>query len=248
MRKIFIWLERLTAQFTHKLIVVSYYDKQKGLGSRIANENKYLLIRYGIDYSEFSRTDQDIKKELGINPNDLVIGMISCLKPQKCPQDFIKLAFLVNKAYANIKFLLVGDGILRKRVQNLINSFGLHNNVILTGWRRDIPRILTTIDVFVLTSLWEGFPISALEALASSKPVVATNTGGIEEIVVEGKNGFLVQPGDIKSLSERLNVLLRNNDLRKAIAHNAKSSLNFSAENMIRNNQSLYETLLRQNN
>ena len=123
----------------------------------------------------------------------------------------------------------------------------MQNKVILTGWRRDIPRILSAIDVFVLTSLWEGLPISVLEAIAFSKPVVATNTGGIEEIVVEGKNGFLVQPCDIKSLSERLTVLLRNENLRKDMGQNAKGlfDFNFSVENMVKNNQDLYENLIR---
>ncbi len=247
MRSMFIGLERLIAQFTHKLIVVSCYDQQKGLKNRIGDEDKYKLIRYGIEYTEFISGDQKIKEEFGINSTDLIVGMISCFKPQKSPQDFIKLSFLVNRILPNVKFLLVGDGILRNQVKKLINKFQLQNKVILTGWRRDIPRILSAIDVFVLTSLWEGLPISVLEAIAFSKPVVATNTGGIEEIVVEGKNGFLVQPCDIKSLSERLTVLLRNENLRKDMGQNAKGlfDFNFSVENMVKNNQDLYENLIR---
>jgi glycosyltransferase involved in cell wall biosynthesis len=247
MRSVFIGLERLSARFTHKLIVVSYYDRKKGLKNRIAREDKYRLIRYGIEYTEFISGDQKIKEEFGINSTDLIVGMISCFKPQKSPQDFIKLSFLVNRILPNVKFLLVGDGILRNQVKKLINKFQLQNKVILTGWRRDIPRILSAIDVFVLTSLWEGLPISVLEAIAFSKPVVATNTGGIEEIVVEGKNGFLVQPRDIKSLSERLTVLLRNESLRKDMGQNAKGlfDFNFSVENMVQNNQDLYENLIR---
>ena len=247
MRSVFIGLERLSARFTHKLIVVSYYDRKKGLKNRIAREDKYRLIRYGIEYTEFISGDQKIKEEFGINSTDLIVGMISCFKPQKSPQDFIKLSFLVNRILPNVKFLLVGDGILRNQVKKLINKFQLQNKVILTGWRRDIPRILSAIDVFVLTSLWEGLPISVLEAIAFSKPVVATNTGGIEEIVVEGKNGFLVKPRDIKSLSERLTVLLRNESLRKDMGQNAKGlfDFNFSVENMVQNNQDLYENLIR---
>ncbi len=247
-RLFFIWLERLSAQFTDKLIVVSNYDKQKGLDNRIGKENQYSLIRYGIEYAEFGIKDQNIRRELGINTNDLVVCMVSCFKPQKSPQDFIRLAFLVNKALPDARFLLVGDGILRKKIERLIRKFNLEKQVTLTGWRRDIPRILSAIDVFVLTSLWEGLPTSALESMASSKAIVSTHTGGVAEIIVEGKVGFLVLPGDINKMSERLVVLLKDNNLRMQMGQNARESLNFdfALTNMIDNSQNLYENLIKE--
>ena len=246
-RRFFIWLERTTALFTDKLIVVSNYDKQKGFVNRIGHQDKYSLIYYGIDYKEFSIKDANIKEELGINPNDLVMGMISCFKPQKSPQDFIKLAALVNKILPKIKFLLVGDGVLRSSIQGLILKFNLQNSVILTGWRRDMPRILSAIDVFVLTSLWEGLPVAVLEAMAASLPVVVTSTGGVSEIVKEDKNGFCVPICDIQQMSEKLVSLLKDENLRKQMGQNARSSLdfNFKSENMLRNTQDLYMTLIR---
>jgi len=246
-RIFFIWLERLSAHFTDKLIVVSNYDKQKGLNNRIGKENKYTLIRYGIDYTEFNLQEQNIRKELGIDTQDLIVGMVSCLKPQKCPQDFIKLAFLVKRVLTNVKFLLVGDGILRESIQRLIAQLNLESNVVLTGWRRDIPQILAAIDIFALTSLWEGLPIAALEAMASSRPVVATRTGGIAEIIREGQTGFLVFPGDMLQMSERLTLLLKDKNLRAQIGQNARESLdfNFALTNMIRENENLYEDLMK---
>jgi len=246
-RRIFIGLERVAAQFTHKLIVVSYYDKQKGLRNRIGQEDKYIIIRYGIDYTEFFRGDQRIKEELGINNTDLVVGMISCLKPQKSPQDFIKLAFLVNKILPDVKFLLVGDGILRKRTQELINRLNLQKCVILTGWRRDVSRILSAIDVFVLTSLWEGLPIAALEAAASSIPVVATHTGGIAEVVTDGKTGFLIPAHNLKLMSERLALLLKDENQRRQMGENAKNNLglSFTLANMVNSTQGLYDRLFK---
>ena len=247
-RLFFIWLERLVAQVTDKLIVVSTYDQKKGLVNRIGKENKYSLIRYGIDYTEFCIKDQNIREELGINTNDLVIGMVSCFKPQKSPQDFIRLAFLVKKTSPDARFLLVGDGILRERIKRLIRKFNLEKQVILTGWRRDIPRILSAIDVFVLTSLWEGLPISVLEAMAASRPVVSTHTGGVAEIIVEGKSGFLVPPKDMNKMSERLIVLLKDKDLRMRMGENARQglNLNFFLTSMIENNQNLYEGFIKE--
>jgi Glycosyltransferase len=177
-KKFFIWLEIIAARFTDKLIVVSDYDSQIGLNNNIAEDSKYLLIRYGIDYAQFNIRDDAIRKELGIKPDDLAVGMVGCFKPQKSPQDFIRLAFLLQPDLSRVKFILVGDGALRKKIEKLILKLNLQNKVFLTGWRRDIPRILSAIDVFILTSLWEGLPISVLEAMACGKPVVATKYGG----------------------------------------------------------------------
>lgn len=242
----FIWLERISARFTDKLIVVSNYDKQKGLDNHIGEESKYLLIRYGINFSEFGVDDRNIRKELGIDNNELVVGMVSCLKHQKSPKDFVKLAYLINQILPDIKFLLVGDGILRQRIKRLIAKFNLQNQVILTGWRRDIPRILSAIDVFVLTSLWEGLPVSILEAMAASLPVVATQTSGIKEVVREGKSGFLVAPRHTEKMAEKLSYLLRDERLRRQIGQNASASLDsdFSLENMGKHTENLYWDLV----
>jgi len=245
-RKLFIWLERFAARFTDRLIVVSAHDKEKGLRNRIGSENKYVLIRYGIDYAEFGKGAQDIKQELGIGQGYLTVGMISCFKPQKSPQDFIKLAFNINQTLANVKFILVGDGILRKNIERLIAKFNLAQQVILTGWRRDIANILSAIDVFVLTSLWEGLPVAALEALSSSKPVVATNTGGISEVIADGKNGFLVPAGEPEKMCEKLTVLLKDAVLRKTMSKNARENLtsDFCLESMVKSTQDLYADLI----
>jgi glycosyltransferase involved in cell wall biosynthesis len=246
-RILFIWLERLNARFSDKLVVTSNYDRQKGLDNHIGQENKYSLIRYGVDYTEFNIKDQNIREELGINPNDLVVGMIACFKPQKSPPDFIKLANLVNKVLPDVKFLLVGDGILRRKIEKLISKFNLQKQVVLTGWRDDIPRILSAIDVFVLTSLWEGLPITVLEAMAASKPVISTHTGGVTEVIAEGKSGFLVTPRDINKMSERIAVLIKDENLRRQIGQNARQSLdsNFTLTNMISKTENLYEELMK---
>ncbi|HLD83112.1 MAG TPA: glycosyltransferase family 4 protein [Candidatus Omnitrophota bacterium] len=241
-RRLFICLERITTKFSHKIIVVSNYDKQKGLSNGIGEEEKYRLIRYGIDADAFNIKDSGIRSEFGLSPQEPLVGMIACFKPQKAPLDFIKLASLVSQSLPKVKFLLVGDGILRPQVENLIKKFNLQGKVILSGWRRDIPQILSAMDVFVLTSLWEGLPISVLEAMAAAKPVAATDTGGIAEVIIEAKTGFLAAPGDMPKLSERLICLLQDENLRKLIAKNARIalSLDFLASNTAKRIQELY--------
>jgi glycosyltransferase involved in cell wall biosynthesis len=246
LRVFFVLLERLAAKFTDRIIVVSRWDKQKGLANQIGREGQYALIRYGIEYSEFDENSQDLKEGLGISSGNLTVGMISCFKAQKSVQDFIRLASLVIKKLPGVKFILVGDGILRKDIEKSISEYNLQESVILTGWRKDIPRILSAIDIFVLTSLWEGLPITVLEAMASSRPVIATDTGGIREVVIEGKNGFLVPPCDVKNMSQKLIVLLEDAKLRETMQRNAKASLgyDFSLACMVKNTENTYSNLL----
>lgn len=249
-RYIYIFLERFAARFSDKLIVVSGFDKGKGLKNRIGDNSKYALIYYGILFENFGGSEyniNNIRRELRLRSDDLLIGMISCLKPQKAPQDFIKLAYLINKNIPGLKFILIGDGILRKRIEDLIAGYRLKNQVLLLGWRRDIPEILSAIDIFALTSLWEGLPIAVLEAMASAKPVVVTDTGGIREIIFENKTGFMVKPGDINSMAEKLKLLLNSAKLREKIGLDARNSLasSFRLEAMVRQTQDLYGNLSR---
>ncbi|MBL7081158.1 MAG: glycosyltransferase [Candidatus Omnitrophica bacterium] len=217
--------------------------------------------------TEFNKKDKDFREELRINSSDLLVGMVSCFKPQKSPQDFIRLAYLVNKSlyrmrpYANrvdkslnktvgagVKFILIGDGVLRKKIEGLISKFDLGQQVILTGWREDIPRILSALDIFVLTSLWEGLPISVLEAMVVSLPVIATNTGGISEVLLEGRTGFLVSPGNVDKMAEKLIGLLKDKSLRDQIGQSARDSLGsiFSLEDMLRSTENSYQDLIKE--
>lgn len=247
-QKIFKFLERLCARFSHKLVVVSNFDRDKGLAHHIGKAEKYCLIRYGIDYNEFDSSKyQNFKEKLGIRADYPVVGMISCFKPQKAPQDFIRAALLVNKVIPQAKFILIGDGILRRNIEKLIKKFGLDGKVILTGWRRDIPTIFSATDIYVLTSLWEGLPITVLEAMRSSLPVVVTNTGGVGEIVKEAETGFLVSPQDNRELARKVIILLKDKNLRESIGKNARARLdsNFKLTNMVNNTELLYEDLIR---
>ncbi|HTZ11604.1 MAG TPA: glycosyltransferase family 4 protein [Candidatus Margulisiibacteriota bacterium] len=246
LRKLFVSLERIASSFTDTIIVVCEHDKQRGLTSKIGAADKYLLIRYGIDYARFGKADKDIRRGLGIDASGLVVGMISCFKPQKSVKDFIEAARLIAGSFPEVSFILIGDGALRKDIEKLISSSHLEGKIILTGWRRDIPEILSAMDIFVLTSLWEGLPIVVLEALASGKPVVATNTGGISEVIHEGKNGFLVPPRDTGLLCEKLSLLLKDRELRMRLGAEAGRTLNqdFFTDNMLKSTQDLYNELV----
>ncbi|MBZ9577972.1 glycosyltransferase family 4 protein [Patescibacteria group bacterium] len=247
-RRLFIFLERLTARITDKLIAVSQSVIKKGLNARIGTEDKYALLEYGIPLQKFTGCQADIKKkkeELGLKTDSNVVGMVACFKPQKAPEDFIKVAALVKKNFPETKFLLVGDGVLRRKLEGLRKRFALEKDVIFTGWRRDIPQILSILDVFMLTSLWEGSPIVLLEAMASAVPIVATSTGGAQEIIRNGINGFLVSPGNIQTMAQRAAALLKNKALARKMGREGKRLLgpSFEVEHMVERIDKLYQTL-----
>jgi len=247
-KNIFITLERIAAKFTSRLVVVCQCDKARGLKKQIGIDTQYAVITYGIEHEDLAFNRKEAKEELGFSPEDSVVGMVACFKPQKSPQDFIRLAYLSRDTAAHIKFVLVGDGALRQDIERLISKFNLEKEVVLTGWRRDIPHLLAAFDVLVLTSLWEGLPIVILEAMAASLAVIATNTGGIEEIVKNGETGFLVSCGDISSMRQKLALLLKDTALKQRMGLAARSSIasNFHLKDMIQGHADLYRGLMRE--
>ena len=246
-----VFLEILTGKITDKFIVVSNYDKEKGLSRHIGKSNNYQLIKYSINFEEFKKSPDSsirngIRKELGIKENTPLVGMVSCLKPQKSPLDYIRVAALVSKAHPEVKFILVGDGILRKKVEYLIERYSLKEKITLLGWRKDISALLSAMDIFVLTSLWEGLPVIVLEALISQKPVVITDTGGVSEVVKQGTSGFLVAPGEVKSIAENIIELIKNKQLRTELEKNACEAVdsNFDIRTVLDQTQDLYGKLV----
>jgi len=248
-RRAFIWAERVTARITDRLIVVSSENAKKGLANGIGSEEQYAVVHCATNIKAFSEIKIDLdekKKQFGIEPGSPVVGMIACFKPQKAPQDFVLLAHRVSQVVPLARFLLVGDGELRPQVEELIGRFKLEGKVILTGWRRDVPEIMQIIDVLVLTSLWEGLPIVFAEAMAAGKPVVATAVDGAKEAIIEGVNGFLVEPHNIEKFTDRVVRLIRDRDLAKRMGSEGRKMVypTFDLAHMLSRIEELYEESL----
>jgi len=248
-RKAFIWLERVTAWITNKLIVVSSENVKKGLANRIGKEGQYEVVHCATNLKAFSEIKVNFyqkKREFGINSKSPVVGMVACFKPQKAPQDFIFLAHRVSQVLPSARFLLVGDGELRGKVEKLIKRFNLTDRVILAGWRRDVPEIMQIIDILVLTSLWEGLPIVFAEAMASGKPIVATAVDGAKEAIIEGVNGFLVEPHDIERFADRVIRLIRDRELAKRMGTEGRKMVypKYDLAHMLRRIEEVYEKSL----
>lgn len=249
-RAFYIYLEKLTSIITTKFVAVSNADIEKGIRNKIFTKDKVRLIRSGIDISRFMNKNHNRlrkRKELGIEVEIPVVAMIACFKPQKSPLDFVKVAKIISDEIPDACFLIVGDGVIRSKIENLIEKISMEDKIILLGWRRDIPEILSCIDILVLTSLWEGLPRVFPQAMASGIPVVATEVDGAPEAIKNGVTGFLLQPRDIKGMAERIISLIRNPDRAREMGEEGRKSVGeFDIWKMVEQQEELYTSLLNQ--
>ncbi|MFA5069311.1 MAG: glycosyltransferase family 4 protein [Candidatus Omnitrophota bacterium] len=212
-------LERITSLITTNLIVVSDADLRAGLRYIDNNREKYVKISYGIDTGNFAA-----KKGPAERDDIIRVGFIACFKPQKAPMDFIKVVKLVTNKNKAIEFISAGDGILRPIALEQALRFGIDSYIKFLGWQDDIPSILSRLDMLLLTSHWEGMPVTVLEALAAGKPIIATKVGGIPEVVINDFNGFVEEKGDCRALARDILILASDSKKREAFSRNAAYS------------------------
>jgi glycosyltransferase involved in cell wall biosynthesis len=248
LRYLLLSVERIVARITTRFFAVSEANCRQGVTLGLFPADRCTVIRSGIDLAAFRQIRVDVpqkKRELGLEPTRPVVGMIAPFKPQKAPVDFVRMADLVHRIRPDVRFLLVGDGELRKAVEAEREERGLSTVLRLAGWRRDIPGIMRCLDVLVLTSLWEGLPRVYLEALASGVPVVGTRVDGAAEVVREGFTGFLTEPGDVLALAERVLHVLAHPEEAKRMGLNGQAlPLEFDIHEMVRQQEREYDTLL----
>jgi glycosyltransferase involved in cell wall biosynthesis len=218
-RRSLIALERTVGWITTHWIAVSQADRRQGIEWGIFSASKVSVVRPGIDPMPFevrmaAAERHRLRATLGIGPDQLLVGTVSCLKPQKSPEDFVRVAARVCQRLPMARCVLIGDGALRPQVEELLRAQGLEERVILLGWRRDVVALLKAFDVFVLTSRWEGLPCVLLEARASRLPIVATRVGGADEAIVEHAHGTLHRPGDVQGMADRVCQILEDERYR----------------------------------
>jgi glycosyltransferase involved in cell wall biosynthesis len=170
---------------------------------------------------------------------------VAALRPEKNHELFLHLARRVIEQLPTARFLVVGDGPRRKELERCAAELGAERQINFLGMREDVPRLLAAMDVFVLTSHVEANPVSILEAMSAGRPVVATNVGSIHEAVEEGRTGFLVPPGDVARLSDRVLELLRNRQLRRSMGAAGRNAVvaRWSIDTMVRRYEELIETV-----
>jgi lipopolysaccharide/colanic/teichoic acid biosynthesis glycosyltransferase len=222
MRRFIIWLEKLLCCVTDLVLTQSQEDAVTAVREAICSQDKVLWIGNGVDTARFTLDpDHDGAREcLGLCAQDIVVGFVGRLVREKGVLELLEAMKLVFKAIPDAKLLVVGDTLSSDRdrktkhaITRLVAQDGLASRVLFTGFVEDIPKVMAAIDLVVLPSQREGMPRSIIEAMASSKPVIATNIRGCREEVVHGLTGLLVPVGDSSALAQAIVSLLKNPEL-----------------------------------
>ncbi len=251
-RGLFRWCERYAARRCHALISVADAMTDLMVQSHVAPREKFTTIYSGMDVEPFLTADQHraaMRSQLGYEPQHIVIGKIARLFHLKGHSDVVRAAADVVKANANVRFLLIGDGILREPLQKQIDDAGLHPYFHFAGLvpPRDIPRYIGAMDILVHASLREGLARALPQALIAGKPVVSYDIDGAREVAISGETGFLVQP-QWQQLVQPLIELAADSQLRARLGQTGRERFTerFRHEFMTRRIRELYEHLLRQ--
>jgi glycosyltransferase involved in cell wall biosynthesis len=180
------------------------------------------VVANGIDLRRFAEVRADnVRAEFGIPGNRALIGVVGRLHPAKGHSDLIVALALLRDGGYDATCLIIGSGELRATLEREVARHGLTDRVIFTGQRSDVPRLMAALDVLAMPSLWEGLPMTLLEAMALGKAVVATRVGGIPDVIVDGETGLLVTPGDTVALASALRRLLTETQLKESIGQRA---------------------------
>jgi len=245
-RFFYTWAERLAGAVSTRVVCVSENDLDKGRRLGLAVGGKFCVIYNGLPETKWFKGT--LRGELGIKKEDVVVGTVARLAPQKNPFFLLETAGRMAARSDNCRgegklyFVIVGDGPLRPKCEEFIKSKGLDGSVFLLGAREDAAELVQDFDVFVLFSRWEGLPLTVIEAMLAGVPVVANNTGGVGEMVVDGETGFLIEGLDPEAAERALVRLLSDRDLRRRMgeAGRRRAREKFSLAEMLCRYQELY--------
>ncbi len=244
---VFVILEKMTAFITDKIIALTEQEKKDHLKLNIAPESKFSTIHSGVNLVKLFSESVDIiaiKRNLGVAENCFVVGTAGRLTIVKGHRYLIEAAREILNARPDTTFIFLGDGELLDELKNMTTELGIEKNVKFTGWRSDVAEVISVFDVFVLPSLNEGMGRVLVEAMALGKPVVASNVGGISDLVIHGRNGLLVPAADSRALADELEFLMKNSEKRKAMGREGKKmAVSYSADSMVRKIERLYREL-----
>jgi len=240
-RRLFWAIEKFLDRFTDHYVAISKNMQEVGIKAGISDRGKVTLIYHGIEIG--GPIDGGSQSGSEMKNGNPVVGTVGRLEPQKAIDDFLKAARIVKEHIPQVSFIIVGDGPLKKELERLSITLGIEGNVVFTGWQENVAKYIAGMDIFCLTSRWEGFGIILLEAMAMKMPIVATRVGGVPEIVEEGKGGILVPPGKPEELANGLCLLLSDAKMRKQMGYyNAeKVKTVFNVKDMIKKYEEMYK-------
>jgi len=241
------WVQRLVCRLADCVLVNAEAIRER-LIEQGYDPTRIVVIRNGITLARFGKSQKGsaLRRELGLPPAAELVVVFSRLNQMKGIQYFLDAAVTLARSFPDVRFLIVGDGCNRKELEEQAHRVGLGKRAVFTGFRNDVPDLLSEAAVSVLPSLSEGLSNSLLESMAAGVPVVATRVGGNPEVIEHGVTGFLVPPRDSAALAEAIRRLLEDKALAASFGRAGMQRVArlFSIERSVRETESLYERLL----
>ena len=248
-KKIYRFMDWLLERYVERFIVVSDSLQKTLIRRRGISSQRVVRIYNGIELDQY-RPDAEygnLRKEWGVPEDFPLIAAIGRMVWQKGFEYLIEAIPAITKTFPKAKILVVGDGPLRKSLEALSEELRVKDNVIFTGFRSDIKEMLAAIDILVIPSILEGFPMITLEAMAMAKPIIATRIDGIVEQISDGEEGILVPSGDPDALAKAIIKVLTDTKSGKTIGLAARKKVEqeFSVEKMVAETEKVYLSLLK---
>lgn len=238
-------IEHILSWPTDCIVTVSNALRNEIMARGKINHSKIKVIHNGISLSNLHSTPGT---QWNLPPCRSVVGTVARMAPQKGLTILVQAAKQLLSVYPDIHFILAGDGPLKTSLIQQVRSLAIENNFTFTGTVKNISTVYAAIDIFVLPSLTEGLPLSILEAMAFSLPVVASAVGGIPEVIEHGVSGLLVAPGNATELANGIAQMLDNPTKAREMGEKAYHRVShcFNASKMVEQTANLYYNLLRE--
>lgn len=249
----FLLAERFLARFTDRIITVSELVRDEIVNKlKVVKAAKCVAIPLGFELKRFLACESlsgAFRKELGVGADTLLVGIVGRLVPIKNHAMFLDVAgkVLARGRGLKVKFVIVGDGECGDSLKAQAKLMGLDGHTVFTGWRRDLAAVYADLDIVALTSLNEGTPVSVIEAMASGRSVVATDVGGVADLITDGENGYLAKSNDPEGFSNIVIGLLADRDMRIRLGARGRERVRvkYSKERLLNDMESLYNDCLK---
>lgn len=226
-KTLFKFIEKVLGSFTEQVIAISDYEKCVAVDNNIIDDSKITIIENAIDL-EKAKEEYDntrILREINFNKDNIIIGMIARISEQKSPHTFVDIAIKLSNKYPKCRFLMVGDGDQRVEIEERIKSSNLESRFYITGWVDNPYEYLSIFDIALLTSKWEGFGLVIPEYMLAKKPIIASNVGGISNIIEDSKNGYLIDNLDVDKFVEKIESLIKDPKNKNVLIENAYTTV-----------------------
>ena len=247
-KNFFIYVEKILARWTDVLITVSNLNKKKIVDLNIAEEKNIKNIYSGIDLKLFNnKRNYEFRKELNLDVDKLLIGSVGRLSHQKDPITMINAFDIVSKKFPDAHLVLVGDGGLKEKIIEKIDQLKLNNRIHLTGNKNNPWDVYHSLDLFIMSSIYEGLGRSITEALSCGVPVVCTAVEGVPEIIKDDITGILVPPKDSNKLADGIIRSLIDMESAKIKAEEGRRFVqdNFDVNKMVKDIDALYHSFIK---